>query len=594
MFFSFSHSRNIFAGFLAALYYFTIHNDATRIHTNPAARENFAFPFVLCQIYFLTVWIEQHNRYYQNIDDNNQKDDTSPLTNERIDQDDRTNHFKVAFFTAFAILAWDFSTYIFASQIFIILFMVKMRLVKRRHLFLQNFILAHIMARLIANNVVRYGWIEIHQKPMNFDCLALITLLLYIVQKYPTKQQRLRTIERIVLRLVLLLMVLMSTYEFLSEQNFYSEYMDIMLTKLYLKEPSFSTLLNLCRQDYKFIDFATLNVYNSLFVSKILIIFMLTWAANWFKNRRQVEENSDEHIQRAKNYLLEDYLEENKLTMTELAKIERNQELHQCMKLLESFKYDYERYKCERRRMLEDELRGRPLIEREAFLDEVKKFKNEISEKELVNSQSHSNQSQSAQKQSKQSESESLLQNDNEFSAISGDENMENESIEHEDSAENDEVVNEIEGWQHLFEIERPEYFYNLVQTTIFAVITILMYKVKYVLTPFLCIIATTFPPKSLIPRNFSLRIVYAIVIGSCIIDRGVQNMREQLNLKDTFTESGTTLEESNLLDMLKWIKSNTDRTDVFAGPDDIISLVLLATGRPIANNPLNNHPLMR
>lgn len=556
------------------------------MHTNPAARENFAIPFIISQIYFLTVWLEQHNRYYTNID--RQKDDANQT--ERPEEDDRSNHFKLGFFTAFAILAWDFSTYIFATQIFIILVMVKMRLIKRRHIFLQNFILAHIMARLIANNIVKYGWVEFHQKPMDFDCSALITLLLYIIQKYPTKQQRLRTIERIILRLFLLVMAITSILELLSERNFYSQYMDVLLTKLYLKEPSFSAMLMMCRNDYKFIDFKTLNAYNCLFVSKVLIVFMLTWVVNWLKRHRQFDENNDERIQRAKNYLLEDYLEEYKLSMGDLAKIEKNSKLQECMELLKICKYDYEKYKIERKRLLEEENKERPQIERDAFLNEVRRYKSEIIESSEVScpidniKENHESEVQGQDQDQNENE-----QNENDQSENHAGEKPQKIKIESEPLPTDDKVYD----WRKLLTIERPEYFYNLAQTTAFFFLTILIIKVKYVLTPFLCIIATTFPPKALIPRNYSLWLIYAIVIGSCMIDRGIHNIREQYNLNEG-AESTENSEENSLHDMLKWIKSNTDRTEVFAGPDEVIGLVLLATGRPIANNALSNHPQMK
>lgn len=450
-----------------------------------------------------------------------------------------------------------------------------MRLIKRRHLFLQNFILAHIMARLIANNIVKYGWIEFHQKPMNFDCSALITLLLYIVQKYPTKQQRLRTIERIILRIFLLIMALTTVFELVSERNFYSQYMDVLLTKLYLKEPTFSALLLMCRKDYKFIDFDTLKAYNCLFASKVLIVFMLTWVVHWLKRRRDIDEHSDDQIQRAKNYLLEDYLEENKLSMADLAKIEKNSKLQKCMDLLKSCNYDYERYKEERKRIDDEENKEKPQIERDAFLNEVRKFKSVISEStEPSGTGDQPNGDQTSRNGNQKTDTQST-------------------SKEEVTNTTNSVSENQVYNWRKLLTIERPEYFYNLAQTAAFFLLTVLIFKVKYVLTPFLCVVATTFPPKALLPRNYGLWLIYAIVIGSCMIDRGIHNIKEQYNLK----EGAETLENSeqhDLHDMLKWIKSNTDRTEVFAGPDDIIGLVLLATGRPIANNALNNHPQMK
>lgn len=468
--------------------------------------------------------------------------------------------------------------------------MVKMRLIKRRHIFLQNFILAHIMARLIANNIVKYGWVEFHQKPMDFDCSALITLLLYIIQKYPTKQQRLRTIERIILRLFLLVMAITSILELLSERNFYSQYMDVLLTKLYLKEPSFSAMLMMCRNDYKFIDFETLNAYNCLFVSKVLIVFMLTWVVNWLKRHRKLDENNDERIQRAKNYLLEDYLEENKLSMGDLAEIEKNSKLQDCMELLKICKYDYEKYKIERKRLLEEENKERPQIERDAFLNEVRRYKSEIIESTEVSCPiDNIEENHESEGQDQNQEQNENNQNENDQSENNAEEKPQKIKIESEPSPPDDKMYD----WRKLLTIERPEYFYNLAQTTAFFFLTILIIKVKYVLTPFLCIIATTFPPKALVPRNYSLWLIYAIVIGSCMIDRGIHNIREQYNLNEGI-ESTENSEEISLHDMLKWIKSNTDRTEVFAGPNEVIGLVLLATGRPIANNALSNHPQMK
>ena len=53
-------SRNIIGGLSAVAYFFSIHNDGTQIHRNPAARENFAMPFLLWQMSYLTMCIEKH------------------------------------------------------------------------------------------------------------------------------------------------------------------------------------------------------------------------------------------------------------------------------------------------------------------------------------------------------------------------------------------------------------------------------------------------------------------------------------------------------------------------------------------------------
>lgn len=50
---------------------------------------------------------------------------------------------------------WDFSAYIFGGQVLIILTMAKTRLIKGRQVFLRKFLLDQIMARFLANNIIK-------------------------------------------------------------------------------------------------------------------------------------------------------------------------------------------------------------------------------------------------------------------------------------------------------------------------------------------------------------------------------------------------------------------------------------------------------
>lgn len=557
------------------------------------ARDNFAFPFIFGQMYFLTVWIEQHNRRCNNIEERIRQSNLGAQADGNVDDSNadesknllrmECNELKLGFFTAFAILAWDFSAYIFASQIVIVVLMAQWRLLKRRNIFLQNFILAHIMARIFTN-MIKFGWSEFHQKSMTFDSTALITLFLFISIKYPTKKQRQRKIERIILRILLFIMAVLCLIELFSNKSLFSHYTDVILSKIYVKNPTFSTMLHLCRLDYGTIDSATLTAYNCLFLSKFFVVFTITWSANWLYKRRQIQEDHTDRIQRAKNYLLEDYFEENKMSMADLANIERNKEIQKCMELLKKLNYDYDRYKSERRRLAAKAARDRPQSERDAFLNEVKKFKNEISEKDNLNSNTKS-----VHEMNSDLDNGSSSQATNTQSKSDEDKNGEEQS---KDQSNDTERANWSD-WRSLLIVERPHYFYNLMQTAVLILLTVLLLKVKYVLTPCLCLIASTFPLKKWLPKSYCLWTIYLIIIGSCMMDRGVQNIRQQYQPKDPGNTSEN-LEENNLYEMLKWIKANTDRNAVFAGPEDIITTVLLTTGRPIVNHPLNEHPEMR
>lgn len=52
-------NRNFFGGIVTVIYFFIVHNYSTRAHVTPAARENFAFPVILWQFFYVTISIER-------------------------------------------------------------------------------------------------------------------------------------------------------------------------------------------------------------------------------------------------------------------------------------------------------------------------------------------------------------------------------------------------------------------------------------------------------------------------------------------------------------------------------------------------------
>lgn len=245
--------------------------------------------------------------------------------------------------------------------------MSEWNLIKRKNLLAFNYISAHLLADTILN-ILKYGTLNFYSQNPSFHCLLLITFLVYISRKHGNQ----RPTERAIMKVLLYSMILITVMEAFKEKYLFYHYTDILLSKLHLKQPTFSTLLHLCKPDYGFIDWQTLNVYNCLFVSKFVVVGMITWTANWIHKRRQIQENDTDRVQRAKNYLLEDYLEENKLSMIELANIERNKEIQKCMALLKKVNYDYDVYKRQRRKLLATSTnRDEETSERANFLNEV-------------------------------------------------------------------------------------------------------------------------------------------------------------------------------------------------------------------------------
>lgn len=119
--------------------------------------------------------------------------------------------------------------------------------------------------------------------------------------------------------------------------------------------------------------------------------------------------------------------------------------------------------------------------------------------------------------------------------------------------------------WRNLLVIEKPHFFFNILQTAVLILMTILVHKMKYILTPFLCLVASTFPLKNWVPKSYGLWTVYIIIMASCVADRGLHNIKEQYSFKGNNDTQLKQLDD-NIYDMLNWITTNTDDNAVFAG----------------------------
>lgn len=468
--------------------------------------------------------------------------------------------------------------------------MCKSSLVKRRYTFLLHYTTAHAMAHALAH-LIKHDLLEFQLKSMSFHFALLMAILVYTIQKHPLKRRQRSILEKIIIKVVFLCMIAILIVETFVDKNLFYHYTDILLTKLRLKKPTFSTILHLRKPEYGFMD-STLKRYFLLFSTKLLVVLIITWTADWLHKRRQVKENDGERIERIKTYVLEDYLEENKLSMMALANIEQNKEIKKCMDLLKSVNYDYEKYKMERKKQKRAKLSE--IGERTHFLNEVKRFKDEINEKESqknTDTQVNSNNTEIDSKEDEKEEAQ-VTEEVNSNSAESDKKLNEHSKNSTENTKQSLSSINSID-LQQLFVIERPQYVYNVFQTIVIFLMAVLIYKIKYVLTPFLCLMAASFPFRQWTPKSYSLWTIYLIIIGNCVFDPGLDSIKQEYSKKyKNYTEHK--IYEENLYDMLHWISANTDGNAAFAGPEEIIGTVLLATGRPIVNHPLNEHPEMR
>lgn len=121
---------------------------------------------------------------------------------------------------------------------------------------------------------------------------------------------------------------------------------------------------------------------------------------------------------------------------------------------------------------------------------------------------------------------------------------------------------------------------YNILQMCAFAVMALLVMRLKVFLTPHLCLISSLIACESVFKflkpqQHFALIIL--IISGMTI--QGIENIKNQRNIVGEYNNPG--LEE-----VMVWIESSTPKTAVFAGPMPTMANIMLSTRRAIVNHP--------
>ncbi|XP_018426763.1 PREDICTED: probable C-mannosyltransferase DPY19L1 [Nanorana parkeri] len=124
------------------------------------------------------------------------------------------------------------------------------------------------------------------------------------------------------------------------------------------------------------------------------------------------------------------------------------------------------------------------------------------------------------------------------------------------------------------------ELLYHALQLVAFALLAILIMRLKLFLTPHMCVMASLICSRQLfgwIFKRFQYPVVILIVALMSI--QGISNIQSQLNIKGEF--SNIAQEE-----LLEWINSSTKPNTVFAGAMPTMASIKLSTGRPVVNHP--------
>uniref|UniRef100_A0A1B0D8W4 C-mannosyltransferase dpy-19 n=1 Tax=Phlebotomus papatasi TaxID=29031 RepID=A0A1B0D8W4_PHLPP len=507
-------SNHVFSGIATVIYYFVLHEHASRVAEFPLARENFAILFIVWQMFYLTMCIARLNI---------------------------KTIIKLALLTAAAHMSWQFSAAIFATQTIVIFVMVELEWLPQE--FVLNYSLAHVLANISCYYAMfgnRYFFLSINHSLI----VALIFFLLF--RNMERGEVQMSKPKRFLHDLCFFISITYFVSDITdrmsassrkdSSEDINGHFINLFLTKFGLKLPNLVELLYLCNSSYAFLDTDTIVQYVTVFAPKIVPVLLTLFAVKFCLGRKRGQRPGAEAIERAKNYVTEDFMEENLVTMENLSNPKTTAELKACLDLLEKCDYDYERYKIEKAKI------NPKNEEKKMFLWDVEKLKSEGKRN------SGETGAKKATAKSKMPEEEPKTKPD---------------------------TPAKPPGTQlDTF------YVYNLLQAMFFLYFALTVAKLKFILTPFICLNAASLPPRRwFLDRTIRIYWVLTLIpLISSIIYPGLRNMQEQY--------SPTSVDNYELEELLEWINHNTETNAVFAGPMDITPMVLVATKRPIVNHP--------
>jgi C-mannosyltransferase DPY19L len=563
-------SRSMLGGLTSVIYYLISHQDATNVISNPTARENYAYPFLIWQMMYLTLFIDR----YKNPADNVYRRNYGLIINLTI-------------FTTCALLFWQFSTFIFASQILVVFVMLQFNMIQA------GLVLDYCTSQLLSN-LICYCLMFSNVFLTSIHQSMVIGLLIYVTKtkiqrsvEAENNEEENRAVSSYFKRFLNHMFFFVSISCFvatLSERfgstkmdhqavdDITSHYIDLAFIKVNFKPPNLISQLYFRNKDLAFIDMTTLKSYHDVFIRKNFLLFLILILERGYQKLNNIEKLVDgdkEHMERAKNYVIEDFLEDNKIRLQDLTNPATEKQIDKCLALLKECNYDYELYKLEK-----SKARGDKSKEKMTFLSDIKKLKNQINEKEKSANKGDN--------KDKADEDEPVADSETGVDEKSTPDHQEKE-------AESDAKETRPNVSLEISTIMEPFHFFNIVQAVFLFIMAVLVYKLKYVFTPILCVLVATLISKNWFSRHTHIYwILYVILISCSIIDPGLKNMMKQMSTPNN------TSTNAELLQMIVWIDMFTEKNAVFGGPMELTPQILATTGRPIVNNPHMEYLEMR
>lgn len=595
-------SENIFGGIYAVVSYIMFHSFASKIYDYPMARENFAFPIIFMQIYYLCLCIDRiterkayHMRIFITI--------------------------KLTLLTALALLCWQFSSVIFATQVLIM--MAPWTSSSILEVVSSTFTIDYAISQLIATSLAYYCSFSNKKYIFAWHIGPAIGLLYLSIERQvkPQSPNSGISLKTIWAGLLAAISVQATLYDMLERTGFarsvdngFALYRDLIVQWSFQAKVSFTNSIAACNPAYQNLNIAHLWELIKTLIVKPYCMYGVVMLAKFFRKWRKGTEKktpSRDNVERAKKYVLEDFLEENHISMVDMSNKETENDLNVCLKLLEDCDYDYNRYKQERTKS-----KNNKVVEHEEFMNNIKLLKEQIKEgnqrrdhdNRNISKINHFENSREQQEESTDgnlkpsiSEDKATI-NSNSIPVASKDEMNDSvngtnsgtftgssgmpNSMKNSDGNKNtrrsrykssDCADSKADYYSDIFSFQ---YVYSFVQMAVFTALGLSIKKLFFLCFTQGCVIAPTICSKFWYrkQRNIFWAVSLAVFLTS-MANPGLVNIREE------YFPTRQGYVSDDLDSMLEWIKINTERDAVFAGPIDIIGTVHLVTRRPIVNH---------
>ncbi|XP_030381938.1 C-mannosyltransferase dpy-19 homolog [Scaptodrosophila lebanonensis] len=589
-------SENVFGGIYGVISYLMFHSFASKIYERPLARENFAFPFIFLQMFYLCICIGRV-----------------------IHRQKHTSRvfmvFVMSMFTACALLSWQFSSIIFTTQILIV--MTSWNAMSMPTCLANTFALDYSLSQVLGNAI---AFVMSHgNSQLLFTWQLSVSVGLFLItlmRQMPSRRHSTDGLQwdyfsfKFILLALLVSSMQAMLLDWLGKSGFLNaqdntdvHYCDLWAYWMLQVKVNFVTNLSACNPLYARVAWSELWQLVKTLIVKPYCMYGVVMLAMFFRKWRKSNVPSSvtqEQRERARNYVLEDFLEEHHVSMNDMSNKQTEQQLKKCFEMLESCDHDYERYKREKAKLQQEQPHTR-----EEFMQDIKRLKAQI----------HRN-SDKQRKERRAEQEATANENDTKDAAqLQGERELEEQSQHPENcESETDETLpskapnpagvedsgrvnaatsapangkrrtttrrDDTTTPRANVQILNLHYMYSFMQMIVFTLIGLTVRKLFFLSFTQGCVIAPTVCSKVWYhrQRNIFWSVSLAVFLLS-MFDPGMVNIREEY-FPTRYTHNADDLDS-----MLEWIKLNTERDAVFAGPVEIIGTVHLTTKRPIVNH---------